>query len=116
MTFDSYLIQLETKYPKQNINYYQSNHEGSLIDKLQEIGFRAKGIIFNPAAYTHTSLAIADTIIAITSPVIEVHISDIYQRENFRQVSYLKDHCLDSIVGKGLAGYEEALQRLMIEK
>ena len=116
MSFDAYLVQLETKYPKQNINYYQSNHEGYLIDKLQEIGFSAKGIIFNPAAYTHTSIAIADTIIAISSPVIEVHISDINQREDFRKVSFMRDHCLETIVGKGLVGYEKALKRFLTNK
>ena len=113
VSFEEYLTELVKKYPKLNIKYYQSNHEGYLIDKLQEIGNTAKGIIFNPAAYTHTSIALGDTISSISSPVIEVHISDINSREDFRKVSFIKEYCETSIIGKGLNGYEEALLQLI---
>lgn len=110
ISFENYLVFLRKKFPDYNILYYQSNHEGSLIDKLQEIGFTAKGIIFNPAAYTHTSIALADTIAAIPSPVIEVHISNINKREAFRKTSYIKEHCIHAIIGLGIRGYEEAVK------
>lgn len=112
-TFGSFYIDLEDRFSKIDLNYFQSNHEGALIDKLQEIGYTTDGIVLNPAAYTHTSIALADTIKAITSPVVEVHISDITQREDFRKVSYIKEHCIASIVGKGLEGYAEAIELLV---
>lgn len=113
LTFEAYLEQLRLEFPDIELAYYQSNHEGQLIDYLQDIGFDAHGIVFNPAAYTHTSIALADTVKAITSPVVEVHISDIMSRESFRHVSYVKPHCVLSIVGKGLEGYREAVEFLL---
>lgn len=113
VTFEDHLTHLRKKFNQIQIDYFQSNHEGALIDKLQEIGFSSDGIVLNPAAYTHTSIAIADTIQAIPAPVIEVHISNIYEREEFRHHSFVSDHVLKSIVGKGLDGYDEAVKLLM---
>ena len=100
---------LKEKYRNCHIQYYQSNHEGYIIDKLHEVGFKYDGIILNAGAYTHTSIAIADAIKAIHSPVIELHISNINKRESFRQHSYLEDHCIHQIIGKGTGGYEEGI-------
>jgi 3-dehydroquinate dehydratase II len=110
MDFESYFWSLKQEFTKLNLTYYQSNHEGVLIDLLQQYGFNNTGIILNPAAYTHTSIAIADTIKAIHSPVIEVHISDISTREDFRKISYIRPHCLHLIKGQGLEGYRQALE------
>ena len=96
-----------------DLHYFQSNHEGYLIDKLQEIGYEVDGIVFNPGGYTHTSIALADTVSAIPAPVIEVHISDIYKREAFRHHSFIKTVARDSIVGEGLDGYAQAIERLI---
>lgn len=93
--------------------YYQSNHEGAIIDKLHDTGFTLDGIILNAAGYTHTSIAIADAVAAIASPVVELHISDIYQREDFRKTSYLQAHCIHHIIGRGLNGYAEAIDYLL---
>lgn len=109
-TFESYFAKLEEKYPDIALNYYQSNHEGDIIDKLQEVGFIIDGIILNAGGYTHTSVAISDAVKAITTPVIEVHISNIYQREDFRKNSYLKPACVHTIYGKGMPGYDEAIE------
>lgn len=108
--FDQLLLQFEEKAA---LTYFQSNHEGLLIDKLQEIGFQANGIVLNAGGYTHTSIALADCVSAITSPVIEVHISDIKNREPFRHHSYLESVCHSSIVGKGLDGYHLAIEELL---
>lgn len=113
LTFEDYFEKLKKKYSELQLSYYQSNHEGDLIDKLQEIGFSCDGIIINPGAYTHTSIALADTIKAITAPVVEVHISDIYKREKFRHHSYIKPCAVGSIVGKGLDGYDMAIDFLI---
>lgn len=107
--FESYFKTLLEKYKELELYYYQSNVEGELINKLQEVGFSYDGIIINAGAYTHTSLAIADAIAAIKTPVIEVHISNIFSREDFRHVSYLGAKCKGSISGFGLKGYELAL-------
>lgn len=111
-TFEEYFDYLEAKYENKDIQlyYYQSNHEGTLIDKLQEVGFSWDGIIFNAGGYTHTSIALADAVIAISTPVVEVHISNIYEREEFRRHSFLKNVCVKTIVGKGLKGYDEAVE------
>ena len=114
-TFEAYFEALKAKFPDHALHYFQSNHEGVLIDKLQEIGFSADGIIINPGGYTHTSIALADTVTAITTPVIEVHISNIYERESFRHHSYIKANCKASIVGKGIDGYREAVEALLSE-
>ncbi len=111
-TFEMFFLKLKERFDDIELTYFQSNHEGDLIDKLQEVGFELDGIIFNPGGYTHTSIALADTVAAITSPVIEVHISNIYKRESFRHHSYIKSVALDSIAGKGLEGYALALEKL----
>lgn len=97
------------KYKNIKLHYYQSNHEGYLIDKLHDIGFSYDGIILNAGGYTHTSIAIADAIKAIKTPVIELHISNIYEREAFRHHSYIAANCVHHIIGKGVDGYEEAI-------
>lgn len=107
--FDDFFSTLKNKFPEIHLSYYQSNHEGAIIDKLHEIGFQYQGIIINPGAYTHYSYAIADALKAIQTPAIEVHISDIDSREDFRKVSVTSVNCIKTIKGKGLAGYEEAL-------
>lgn len=111
-SFEQYFLELKEQYPSVRLHYFQSNHEGALIDKLQEVGFEIGGIVFNPGGYTHTSIAIRDTISSITSPVIEVHISDIYKREPFRHHSYIKDVAIESIIGQGLDGYRQAIDLL----
>lgn len=113
LSFEDYYLKLKEKYPDVSLSYYQSNHEGALIDKLQEIGFEIDGIVFNPGGYTHTSIALADTISAITTPVVEVHISNIYEREPFRHHSYIKSVAQNSIVGKGIDGYDLAIDYLI---
>lgn len=115
-TFDSYFDKLKSKWSKHNLAYEQTNHEGVLIDLIQEYGFNTWGIILNAAGYTHTSVAIADAVKAVPCHVVEVHISDIYQREAFRHHSYLKAVTDHQIVGKGLAGYDEAVAWLAGEK
>ena len=97
------------------MQYYQSNHEGDVIDKLHEVGFLYDGIVLNAAAYTHYSYAIADAIKAIRTPVIEVHISDIYAREDFRKISVTGENCVDIISGKGLDGYRLAIEKFLID-
>jgi len=109
-TFESYYEDLQQKYPGVQIDYFQSNHEGAIIDKLQEADGRYDGIILNAAAYTHTSIAIGDCLKAIDLPVVEVHISDIKKREKFRQISYISPAAVKIIMGEGLYGYEKALQ------
>lgn len=109
--FDDYFKTLSTKFSGLvELSYYQSNVEGELINKLHEVGFSHDGIILNAGGYTHTSVAIADAVAAIKTPVIEVHISNIFAREDHRYVSYLGKHCKGSISGFGLAGYEMAVR------
>lgn len=112
-SFESYLRKLKAKYADVSIDYYQSNHEGDLIDKIQACGFTCDGIVINAGGYTHTSIAIRDAIAAVPAPAIEVHITDISQREPFRRHSYLTDVCCESVIGKGLAGYDIAIDRLV---
>jgi len=109
-SFEDYLRELQAGFPDIQLDYFQSNHEGALIDKLHEVGFSADGIVLNAGAYTHTSIALADAVGAITAPVIEVHISNVHQREPFRQHSYLSTKCVGSIVGLGLDGYRLAIE------
>ncbi len=111
--FDSFIEQLSVNYPDLQLNYYQSNVEGELINKIQSVGFTADGIIFNGGGYTHTSVALADAIAAITSPVIEVHISNLMAREEFRQQSLMAKYCIGMISGLGLQGYELAIQHFI---
>ena len=109
-SFDVFLDELRQRYPSVEINYFQSNSEGGLIDCLHSIGFEADGIILNAGAYTHTSLALADAIAAITSPVVEVHISNVYSREIFRHSSYISRNCKGIITGFGMDSYRLALE------
>lgn len=109
-TFEDYYNSLKSKFPSIELSYFQSNVEGELINKLHEIGFSVDGIVLNAGAYTHTSVAIADAVAGIKSPVIEVHISNVFAREDYRHVSYLGKHCKGSISGFGLRGYELALK------
>ncbi len=112
-SFEDFFIELRALFPKTILHYYQSNHEGFLIDKLQEFGFELDGIVFNPGGYTHTSIALMDTVKAIPAPVVEVHISDIYDREDFRKHSYVNLAAAHSIVGQGLDGYRSAIEYLL---
>ena len=98
------------QYPTIEFEYFQSNIEGELINELQRVGFTAAGIIFNPGGYTHTSVAIGDTVAAITTPVIEVHISNVHAREDFRKISHVSAKATGSIVGLGLKGYQLAVE------
>jgi 3-dehydroquinate dehydratase-2 len=109
-SFDAYLLQLKTTYPAIELSYFQSNIEGELIDEIQRVGFSFDGIIFNPGGYTHTSVAIGDVIAAIKTPLIEVHISNIFGREEFRKISHVSAKAVGVISGLGLKGYELALQ------
>ena len=108
--FEQYLDELVTKYPSVNFTYFQSNIEGELINALQKEGFIADGIILNPGGYTHTSVAIGDAVAAIKCPVIEVHISNVHAREEFRKISHVSAKAKGTICGLGLKGYELALQ------
>jgi len=109
-SFDSYLDELKTKFPKIDFTYFQSNVEGELINELQRVGYDVDGIIINPGGYTHTSVAIGDAIAAIKAPVIEVHISNVHAREDFRKLSHVSGKSVGSIFGLGLKGYELAVQ------
>ena len=109
-SFEDFFVTLKERYPNISFVYYQSNKEGEIVDYLQQEGFAGDGIILNPAAYTHTSVAIRDAIAAITTPVIEVHISNVHAREEFRNHSYVSAKCKGTISGLGLKGYELAVQ------
>jgi 3-dehydroquinate dehydratase-2 len=108
--FESFFQDLQTKYPGIQFSYFQSNVEGELINELQRVGFSVDGILLNPGGYTHTSVALGDTIAAISSPVIEVHISNVHAREEFRKLSHISAKARGTIAGLGLKGYELALQ------
>jgi 3-dehydroquinate dehydratase II len=112
-SFENYLIELKKKYPSIEIDYFQSNIEGELVDCIQKVGFISDGIIINPAAYSHTSLAIADAIASITAKVVEVHISNIFSREEFRKHSFVSSKVIGVISGLGLFGYDAAIDFLM---
>jgi 3-dehydroquinate dehydratase-2 len=114
-TFETYFADLKTKYPALQLDYFQSNVEGELINHIHAADKKYAGIILNAGAYTHTSIAIADAIAAISTPVVEVHISNIFAREDYRHVSYLGKHCKGSISGFGLTGYEMALQWFILQ-
>ncbi len=114
--FEKYLHQLQSKYANQEISYFQSNIEGELVDELQRVGFSYDGIIINPGAYTHTSIAIGDCIAAITTPVIEIHISNIFNREEFRKHSYVSAKAVGVISGMGLQGYQMAVEYFINSK
>ena len=108
-TFEEYLEILKAKFPTLELTYFQSNIEGQLIDKIQEVGFSFDGIIINAGAYTHTSIGIGDAIKAITTPVIEVHISNTFSRESFRHQSYISGNAKGVVLGFGMKSYELAL-------
>ncbi|MEQ3499095.1 type II 3-dehydroquinate dehydratase [Tenacibaculum sp. SSH1-16] len=112
-TFEDYLKELKNKYVDIQLEYFQSNIEGEIIDKLHEVGFDYNGIILNAAAYTHTSVGIGDAVKGIETPVVEVHISNIHAREEFRHVSYIAPNAKGVIFGFGLKGYELALQSFL---
>ena len=112
-TFEDYLEQLREKYPQCEISYYQSNIEGELINKIHEVGFTYDGIILNAGAYTHTSIALHDAIKAVTTPVIEVHISNVHAREPFRHVSMISAACKGVVIGFGLESYRLALESFL---
>lgn len=110
--FDTYLAALRQKYPGVTINYYQSNEEGKLIDRIHATGFTADGIILNAGAYTHTSIALHDAIRAVPAPVVEVHISNVHKREEFRRKSMISPACAGVICGFGLDSYRLALEAI----
>lgn len=113
LSFDTFISGLKRKYTTVDISYFQSNIEGELISKLQEVGFSYDGIILNAAAYTHTSVGIGDAVKAITTPVIEVHISNTFARETFRHQSFISANAKGIIIGFGLKSYELALQSFL---
>ncbi len=112
-TFESYFEKLNVQFPEIELSYFQSNIEGELISKIQEVGFSYAGIILNAGAYTHTSIGIADAIKAITSPVVEVHISNTFSRETFRHQSFISPHAKGVIIGFGLTSYQLAIQSFL---
>ena len=113
--FESYFKELQEKFTNVELTYFQSNIEGELVNELQRVGFEFDGIVLNPAAYTHTSVAIGDAIAAIKAPVVEVHISNVHAREEFRKLSHVSGKSAGSIIGLGLKGYELAI-RFLTEK
>jgi len=113
LSFTEYLEQLQAKYKEVTLSYFQSNIEGELIDKLQEVGFSYDGIVLNAAAYTHTSVGIGDAVKAIETPVVEVHISNTFKREDFRHVSHISSGAKGVILGFGLQSYDLAVQSFL---
>lgn len=111
--FDTFFNDLQSQYPAIELSYYQSNIEGELIDKMQEVGFTYDGIILNAGAYTHTSIALLDCIRSLTTPVVEVHISNVHAREEFRHKSIISSACRGVIMGFGLNSYRLALEGIV---
>ncbi len=114
--FDAFYAQLQQQFPAVSFSYFQSNVEGEIVNALQEFGFVYDGIILNPAAYTHTSVAIGDAIAAIKTPVIEVHISNVHARESFRHLSHVSAKAIGTIAGLGLNGYTLAVQHFLFRQ
>ncbi|RIV20438.1 type II 3-dehydroquinate dehydratase [Fibrisoma montanum] len=112
-SFLDYLKTIEDQFPNVQLRYFQSNHEGELLDKIHELGFDIDGIVINAGALTHTSIALADALGAVTAPAVEVHISNVHARESYRHHSYLSPKCKGVIVGLGLTGYELAIRYLL---
>tara|TARA_R110002167_G_scaffold27871_19_gene94605 strand:+ start:3108 stop:3521 length:414 start_codon:yes stop_codon:yes gene_type:complete len=112
-TFEDYFSKLQGKFKEMQLEHFQSNIEGELIDKIQEVGFSYDGIILNAAAYTHTSVGIGDAVKAISTPVVEVHISNTFKREDFRHVSYISSGAKGVVLGFGLQSYDLALQSFL---
>lgn len=115
-SFEEFLVALKKRFPEVHLEYYQSNVEGEIINRLHEVGFSYDGIILNAGAYTHTSIAIHDAIAAITTKVAEVHISNIHAREEFRNKSLITSKCIGLITGFGLEGYALAIQYFLTSK
>lgn len=112
-SFSDFLEELKASYPQVTFSYYQSNIEGELINELQRVGFDHDGIILNPGGYTHTSVAIGDAVAAIKAPVIEVHISNVHAREDFRKLSHVSGKSAGSIIGLGMKGYRLAVEYIL---
>ena len=115
-SFEEYLSTLKSKFKDVELEFFQSNHEGELIEKIQEVGFSYEGIIINAGVFTHTSVALREAIASVSSPAIEVHISNILNREDFRKKSFLSDVCKGIISGLGLKGYEFAVDYFLSQK
>ena len=115
-SFEEYLSTLKSKFKDVELEFFQSNHEGEIIEKIQEVGFSYEGIIINAGGFTHTSVALRDAIASVSSPAIEVHISNILNREDFRKKSFLSDVCKGIISGLGLKGYEFAIDYFLSQK
>lgn len=115
-SFEDYLQELKERYPQVEFEYFQSNVEGEMINKIHEVGFDYDGIVLNAGAYTHTSIALQDAIRAITSPVVEVHISNVHQREEFRHKSMISCACIGVICGFGLDSYRLAVEALLAKR
>jgi 3-dehydroquinate dehydratase II len=113
MPFEQYLEKIKERFADTGISYFQSNVEGEIINELQRVGFDHDGIVFNPGGYTHTSVSIGDAVAAITTPVVEVHISNVHAREEFRKLSHISGKAVGSIFGLGLKGYELAIEYLL---
>jgi 3-dehydroquinate dehydratase-2 len=112
-SFEDFFKELKTQFPEVEFHYVQSNIEGELINAIQDFGFNSDGIILNPGGYTHTSVAIGDAIAAVKAPVVEVHISNVHAREEFRKLSHVSGKAAGSIIGLGLKGYELAVHWLL---
>lgn len=113
--FEGFMEGLRKRYPDVRLTYFQSNVEGEIVDALQNAGFEADGILLNPGGYTHTSVAIGDAVAAVRSPVIEVHISNVQAREDFRKISHVSAKCIGTISGLGLDGYELGLRYFLMQ-
>ena len=116
VSFEAYLATIRERFPQHEIAYFQSNHEGALIDKLQEADIQYDAVVMNPGGYAHTSIALADCIRAIDIPVVEVHISDISKREPYRRHSFTAEACVKCISGLGLEGYAKAIESIILTK
>ena len=111
--FDQFMDRIRSRYPQIEFSYFQSNVEGELINELQRVGYDCDGIVLNPAGYTHTSVAIGDAVAAIKAPVVEVHVSNVHAREDFRKLSHVSGKSAGSIFGLGLKGYELAIEYIL---
>lgn len=112
-TMEEYLAELRKQFPEVKIGYYQSNVEGELIDRIQQVGFGVDGLIVNMGGYSHTSVALRDALLAVTAPAVEVHLSNLFAREDYRHHSFITSACLGMVCGLGLKGYEMALSALV---
>ena len=111
--FEEFYKELQTQFPEHSFDYFQSNHEGHIIDKLHQVGFEDCGIVLNSGGLTHTSVSLGDAVAAIKAPVVEVHISNIHGREDFRKASYVGPHCEGHFIGFGLDGYKMGVEFLI---